>query len=354
MANVLEVQGLTHRYDDVSEATFQNVDLTLGQGEFLAVLGSSGSGKSTFLRSIAGLEEPLSGTILLNGTTVFKDGQSQVAPERRGIGMVFQDYALFPSMTVRENILFGVRDRSHHERVLVHWTGLLKLDGLLERLPASLSGGQQQRVALARALAPQPKLLLLDEPFANLDGNLREEVSHELREIFGGESMTVILVTHDRSEAFALADRIAVFGAAGDLKDGSSLKQLEKPTQLYRQPLDREVAELTGHVSFVAGEVQAGQMEADCSGTSLPLRGRHEGAVDVLVRPDDVNFVSNPEGRWTVSRRVYSGGRFSIWLSCNEMVIRLHTNEEDAPALGEVGELHSRRPLWAFSKVRDV
>ena len=213
MSNILEVSGLTHRYDGADESTFHNVDLNLQPGELLAVLGASGSGKSTFLRCIAGLEEPSEGTITIDGVTVVESGRERVPAEHRGIGMVFQDYALFPAMTVRENIAFGLRDPVAAADAVSRWAKLLRLEDLLERRPASLSGGQQQRVALARALAPAPKLLLLDEPFANLDGNLREEVGHELRELFRGGKMAVVLVTHDRAEAFALADRIAVFAS---------------------------------------------------------------------------------------------------------------------------------------------
>ena len=350
MSETLEVRGLTHQYENANHPTFHEVSFTLASGQLLAILGASGSGKSTFLRCIAGLEVPSHGSVSLEGINVVADGETLIPAEARGIGMVFQDYALFPSMTVRENILFGVSDRRKHERVLERWTELLRLDGLLERLPASLSGGQQQRVALARALAPEPKLLLLDEPFANLDGNLREEVGHELRGLFAGGEMTVILVTHDRSEAFALADQIAVFGVASDAHGSSSLKQLEAPQRLYRCPVDLEVAALTGQASVLSGHLESlGQVTV--AGTSFAAVGNQVGEVDVMFRPDDVEFVAKDSGTWTVTRRVYSGGQYYLWVSSENEVVRLHVDEEGAPLAGAVGELRAKRALWTLGKV---
>ena len=193
----------------------------------------------------------------MDGVPVVESGRERVPAEHRGIGMVFQDYALFPAMTVRENIAFGLRDPVAAADAVSRWAKLLRLEDLLERRPASLSGGQQQRVALARALAPAPKLLLLDEPFANLDGNLREEVGHELRELFRGGKMAVVLVTHDRAEAFALADRIAVFASRSTEISESSLRQIDAPQVLYRSPKDLEVARLTGHCSLLPASVDS-------------------------------------------------------------------------------------------------
>ena len=349
MSDILEVRGLTHQYENATILTFQDVSFKLASGQLLAILGASGSGKSTFLRCIAGLEVPSRGSVTLGGVKVVADGETFIPAEARGIGMVFQDYALFPSMTVRENILFGVSDRRKHERVLERWTELLRLDGLLERMPASLSGGQQQRVALARALAPEPKLLLLDEPFANLDGNLREEVGHELRGLFAGGEMTVILVTHDRSEAFALADQIAVFGVASDAHDSSSLKQLEVPQRLYRCPVDLEVTALTGQASVLSGHLESlGQVRV--AGTSFAAVGNQVGEVDVMIRPDDAEFVPEDSGTWTVTRRVYSGGQYYLWVSRNDEVVRLHVDEDQAPLVGAFGELRAQRPLWTLPK----
>ena len=348
MSNILEVSELSHRYDGVSESTFHNVNLSLQPGELLAVLGASGSGKSTFLRCIAGLEEPSEGTITIDGVPVVESGRERVPAEHRGIGMVFQDYALFPAMTVRENITFGVRDSVLAAEAVSRWAKLLRLEDLLERLPSSLSGGQQQRVALARALAPAPKLLLLDEPFANLDGNLREEVGHELRELFRGGEMAVVLVTHDRAEAFALADRVAVFASSPGGSSGSSLRQIEDPEVLYRSPKDREVAALTGQYSRLPASADANGRAA-YGDLALSLSNPIEGEVEVLIRPDDFHFQLSADGPWKVLRRVYSGGQYFVWLSDGRLEIRLHEREDEAPGVGDTGLLTASRPLWCWA-----
>ena len=349
MSNILEVSGLMHRYDGAGESTFHNVDLNLQPGELLAVLGASGSGKSTFLRCIAGLEEPSEGAITIDGVPVVESGRERVPAEHRGIGMVFQDYALFPAMTVRENIAFGVRDPSAAAEAVSRWAKLLRLEDLLERRPAFLSGGQQQRVALARALAPAPKLLLLDEPFANLDGNLREEVGHELRELFRGGKMAVILVTHDRAEAFALADRVAVFSSAPTELSESSLRQIDAPQVLYRSPKDQEVAQLTGECSLLPASTDADGKPSH-NGLAFSLGNPTEGPIQVLVRPDDFHFQPCPDGLWSVLRRVYSGGEYYVWLSDGAAEIRLHIQEDQAPSVGDQGQLEPVRALWCLAK----
>ncbi len=351
MSNILEVSGLIHCYDGAGESTFHNVNLSLQPGELLAVLGASGSGKSTFLRCIAGLEEPSEGTITIDGVTVVESGRERVPAEHRGIGMVFQDYALFPAMTVRENIAFGVRDPGAAAEAVSRWAKLLRLEELLERRPASLSGGQQQRVALARALAPSPKLLLLDEPFANLDGNLREEVGHELRELFRGGNMAVILVTHDRAEAFALADRVAVFSSAPTEISESSLRQIDAPQVLYRSPKDLEVAQLTGQCSLLPASADA-DGKATHRGLALSLSNPNQGQIELLVRPDDFDFQPCPDGLWSVLRRVYSGGEYYVWLSDGAVEIRLHIQEDQAPFVGDRGQLEPVRALWCWAKSR--
>lgn len=347
MVNALEVTSLAHRYVGAAHKTFSDVSLSLRTGELLAILGASGSGKSTFLRCLAGLEDPAQGSIKIGNEFVVSNGHLQVPAERRGIGMVFQDYALFPSMTVRENILFGVTDEATHLEVLNRWLKLLELEGLDERYPASLSGGQQQRVALARALAPAPKLLLLDEPFANLDGNLREEVGHELRTLFSGGEIAVVLVTHDRSEAFALADRVAVFGSDSLEPGPASLKQIAAPQALFRQPADLEVAKLTGQVSVLKGTITK-EGQVSCGGATFESSLQHAGEVNLVVRPDDLEFEPVECGLWLVTRIVYSGGQYFVWLSHENQSIRLHMSEELVPQMGSRGKLRQRRKLWAL------
>lgn len=189
--------------------------LSVERGEIVGILGPSGSGKSTLLRLIAGLEVPAGGRIRIDGRTVF-DARTFVEPERRGVGMVFQDYALFPHLTVAKNILFGLHrfPKKERQRRLEMMLELVQLKGFEKRYPHELSGGQQQRVALARALAPQPSILLMDEPFSNLDADLRIAIREELRQILKKAAITCIFVTHDKEDVAAICDRAVTLGEA--------------------------------------------------------------------------------------------------------------------------------------------
>lgn len=215
----VEIENLKFRYNHAKEDTIKNFALNVEKGEIISILGESGSGKSTVLRIIAGLEVQASGVIKMNGRIVLDDN-TFVMPEKRGIGMVFQDYALFPHMTVTENILFGLKELTKKEKQvrLSEMLELVNLKGFEGRYPYELSGGQQQRVAIARALAPRPALLLLDEPFSNLDADLRSKIREEIKVILRQTGTTSIFVTHDKEDAYALADRIVV------VKDGQVLK----------------------------------------------------------------------------------------------------------------------------------
>lgn len=205
----MEIQNLHFAYPNTKLKAVDDVSFSIEKGEVISILGRSGSGKSTILRLIAGLEIPTDGTFLLNGKVVFDD-KTFIQPEKRGIGMVFQDYALFPHMTVEENILFGLSKMSRAEKRkrAKEVLELVELVGFEKRYPHQLSGGQQQRVALARAIAPQPELLLLDEPFSNLDTELLVKIREDLRRILKKANTTAIFVTHNENDAHALADRI--------------------------------------------------------------------------------------------------------------------------------------------------
>ncbi|OLS39236.1 ABC transporter ATP-binding protein [Bacillus sp. MRMR6] len=205
----VQIQNLLYKYRNTKEATIKDFSLDIANGEIISILGESGSGKSTILRLIAGLETPNNGSIMINGRVVVNDLHF-TPPEKRGVGMVFQDYALFPHMTVAKNITFGLRkmSRKKKEEHLEEMLTLINLTDYKDRYPYELSGGQQQRVALARALAPEPSLLLLDEPFSNLDANLQEKIRDELKTILKKTGITSIFVTHDHADAEALADRI--------------------------------------------------------------------------------------------------------------------------------------------------
>ena len=263
----------------------QNLNLHLNAGDIGCLLGPSGCGKTTTLRAIAGFEPVLEGEIQLADQVISKAGFT-LAPEKRRIGMVFQDYALFPHLSVAENIGFGIRKQANCERVTQELMELVKLGHLGKRYPHELSGGQQQRVALARALAPEPQLLLLDEPFSNLDGELRRRLSHEVRDILKARGTSAILVTHDQEEAFAVSDHVGVF------KEGK-LEQWDTPFNLYHEPLTPFVASFIGQGYFIRGQL----LSPDSVQTELGLiRGNRAynwptgSAVDVLLRPDDIVY----------------------------------------------------------------
>ncbi|MCL6556084.1 MAG: ABC transporter ATP-binding protein [Burkholderiales bacterium] len=283
MAAHVELISVGKRFGE--KEVVADLSFRLGPGSIGCLLGPSGCGKTTVLRLIAGFEAVSSGEILLNGEPVSRPGHS-VPPERRRVGMVFQDYALFPHLTVEGNVAFGLhrwpaRERAARVRELL---ALVGLEGHESAYPHELSGGQQQRVALARALAPKPELLLLDEPFSNLDVELRERLGLELRQILKQEGITAILVTHDQQEAFAMADEIGVMHAG-------RLQQWDTAYRLYHQPANRFVADFIGQGVFLPGTVlNSHQIEIELGilNGSFPSECAKGCAVDVLIRPDDI------------------------------------------------------------------
>jgi iron(III) transport system ATP-binding protein len=273
------VRDLRKSFDDVP--ILRGLELDAAAGEFVALLGPSGCGKTTALRMIAGFERADAGTIEVGGQLVAdaKDpGGCWVPPEGRRVGMVFQDYALFPHLSVARNVAFGLqrngRDRDARVQTALTTVGL---DGLGERTPDQLSGGQQQRVALARALAPGPEVILLDEPFSNLDADLRASVREEVRQILRDAGATAVLVTHDQEEALSIADRVAV------MLDGR-IVQAGPPEELYHRPATRAVADFIGDAQFLPG--QASGRRAVTALGEIPLHGAFEGPVDVMLRPE--------------------------------------------------------------------
>tara|TARA_B100000686_G_scaffold289537_1_gene316291 strand:+ start:614 stop:1687 length:1074 start_codon:yes stop_codon:yes gene_type:complete len=286
---LLEVAKISQSYS--KRIVVDNLSFGLKKGVISCLLGPSGCGKTTVLRCIAGFEPVVAGEILLNGEKISGSGFT-LRPEQRHIGMVFQDYALFPHLTVTSNIIFGLHYMPNTQR-LNRATEMLEVVGLkdvADSYPHELSGGQQQRVALARALAPQPDLLLLDEPFSNLDVNLRERLSLEVRDILKNQGTTAILVTHDQNEAFAISDEIGVM-------EHGEIKQWDTAYNLYHRPVSRFVANFVGQGVFLPGkildsnhiEIELGILEVSASGEkkSDRLSGKSFN-VDVLIRPDDI------------------------------------------------------------------
>jgi iron(III) transport system ATP-binding protein len=275
----------------VSEAT-----LEIGRGEFVALLGPSGCGKTTLLRLIAGFEAPDAGTVTIGEDVVA--GGAWVPPERRHVGMVFQDYALFPHLTVARNVGYGLPRRGRDERV----AEALQLVGLGEhgeRYPHQLSGGQQQRVALARALAPEPSVVLLDEPWSNIDPALRSSMRDELAAILRATGVTVLLVTHEQEEAFSLADRVAL------MRDGAVV-QTGTPEEVYYGPATRWAAEFVGAANVLPGTLAGGLVETLVGRFPAP-NGDEPGAVEVLVRPELLELAVDPAGEGEVVCREFRG-----------------------------------------------
>ncbi len=280
---VLEVKDVQHSYG--SQKILHAASLTLHEGKIACLLGASGCGKTTLLRCIAGFEAIEQGSILLNQRLVSSRDRN-VPPEKRRVGVLFQDYALFPHMTVAENISFGIRHLSKQERQVKirHLLHSVALESFAHRYPSELSGGQQQRVALARALAPEPELLLLDEPFSNLDQSLRERMKHELKVLLEFFGVTALIVTHNQDEAFDMADVIGVMAQGNIVQWGDAY-------DLYHRPNNRVVAEFLGIGSFLPAEITSEGClyselgELVCAEDIQHLAGNK---VTLLLRPDDI------------------------------------------------------------------
>jgi len=287
---LLEVRALRQAY--AAHEVVRGLSFTLKRGAIGCLLGPSGCGKTTVLRCIAGFEPVADGEILLDGRVVSAPGLT-VPPEERRIGMVFQDHALFPHLTVAENIGFGLHraPRAERGRRVAELVATVGLDGFAHKYPHELSGGQQQRVALARALAPQPNLLLLDEPFSNLDIDLRERLGLEVRDIIKRTRTTAVLVTHDQQEAFAIADEIGI------MHDGR-IEQWDMAYNLYHRPANRFIADFVGQGVFLPGNVLNPRQVAIELGTlngdiphqcEMGCDACGKGCqVEVLLRPDDI------------------------------------------------------------------
>ena len=309
MTSRLVVESLTAGYDELR--VLDQIDFTLQPGEIGCMLGPSGCGKTTVLRVIAGFENVWQGRILIDGLEISSSNYC-MPPEKRNIGMVFQDFALFPHLRVEENIRFGLKgmDSTRQQTRVSEMLAIVGMPAYAQAYPHQLSGGQQQRVALARALAPRPGILLLDEPFSNMDIELRDQLAREVRNILQQEGTTAILVTHDQHEAFAIADQICVINDGKILQQGSGY-------DLYHRPDNRFVADFVGQGVIVPatvidtnvvktdlGVIQ-GQMMTDVQIGDL---------VDVLIRPDDVVHDDESADTAVVVEKAFRGADFLYFL----------------------------------------
>ncbi len=287
----IRARGLSKAFEGT--VALEDFSLDVWDGSLLTLLGPSGCGKTTALRVIAGFVKPDSGTVEVKSRRVVGP-EVDVPPERRRIGMVFQDYALFPHMTVGRNVAYGLQKADR--RRVAETLELVGLAGLEGRMPHELSGGQQQRVALARALAPGPEVILLDEPFSNLDATLRDRVRRELRSILTAAGITAVFVTHDQEEALAMSDMVAV------MRQGRVV-QAAPPDVLYMKPADAWVASFLGDADLVEGHASANRVVTPFGTFATDL----SGPVQVMVRPEAVQLLPDPDGDAVVRSREFFG-----------------------------------------------
>ncbi|MBM4436866.1 MAG: ABC transporter ATP-binding protein [Actinobacteria bacterium] len=291
----LRCRELSKRFGDVQAV--DDVSFEVAEGSLFALLGPSGCGKTTVLRLIAGLETPDAGLIEIAGS-IAQSARTQVPPERRHVGLVFQDYALFPHLDVRANVAFGLAGANGRDARVDEVLAQVGLTELARRMPDELSGGQQQRVALARALAPRPRLVLLDEPYSNLDAALRVGLRLEVRAILRAAGATAVFVTHDQEEALSLADVVGV------MMEGR-LVQIGTATEVYRRPASRVVAEFIGEVNLLPGQGIGRAVVCDLGTVVVPEP--LIGPVDVLVRPEALRLSADPRGQGVVTGHAFYG-----------------------------------------------
>jgi len=328
-AEVLALDGVSKTYGP--ETAVDELSLSVRDGELLTLLGPSGCGKTTTLRMIAGLERPTTGTVSIRNEVVANETTFR-KPEERNVGIVFQNYALFPHLNVEENIAFGLAeaDKRTTDQRVSELLELVSLERHRQKMPNQLSGGQQQRVALARSLAPEPEVLLLDEPFSNLDVRLRVEMREEVRKILKRAGVTAISVTHDQEEALSISDRVAI------MNDGT-VEQIGDPAEVFENPESRFVASFLGQASFLSGRVTDDTIETgigtfETNRLNGPVEAYNGATVDVLVRPDDLRAIPTAEStaEGYVTQRQYNGPSFvyRVKLHSGDVVHCLHNHSE--------------------------
>jgi iron(III) transport system ATP-binding protein len=324
---ILELRSVSCAYDSHRPAV-RDISFSAQEGEILCLLGPSGCGKTTILRAIAGFEPVQAGEIFLSGRRVSSSSET-IPTEERHVGMVFQEYALFPHLRVADNIAFGLRHLSRPERrcQVQEMLRLTGLEGFERRYPHELSGGQQQRVALSRALVQNPIVLLLDEPFSNLDPDMAGRMRQEIHALLRRTKTTTILVTHDHDEAFAMADRIAV------LNQGV-LEQLDSPESIYHLPATPFVADFVGQADFVPGRIQEGMVHTELGEFPNTLSSGDGTPVVVMIRPDDIHLTPNKSAGSRIVARQFRGSEnlYTVQLGSGQVV---HSSESSTSVYQE-------------------
>ncbi|MBV0890957.1 ABC transporter ATP-binding protein [Paracoccus sp. Z118] len=319
----LELTDLRKTYGDV--VALENFNLTVEKGEFISLLGPSGCGKTTTLQMIAGFTEPTAGKIVLSGRDLVS-----VPPAKRGLGIVFQSYALFPHLSAAENVAFGLDmrkvDRASRDERVREALAMVGLKGYEDRFPRRMSGGQQQRVAVARALVIRPEILLLDEPLSNLDAKMREEMQGELLSIQRRLGTTTILVTHDQQEAMALSNRVVVMSKG-------RIEQIASPVEAYNHPASPFVASFLGKTNTLSGEVRGGTLSVGDYRADVPGA---DGPVAVTLRPEKMRFDATGL-RGTVASRVFQGNSWSYHVDTaqGEVLVLRQNDGQPLPVEGE-------------------
>lgn len=352
----LEVQNLTKRFaparreiEKAAQPAVNHVSFALENGEILALVGPSGCGKTTTLRLIAGLERPDSGSIFINGKLTASE-TCFIPPEQRGVGLVFQYHALFPHLTVFDNVAFGLqgRKRDEIESTVFDMLRLVGIDSLARRYPHALSGGERQRVALARALAPEPVLVLMDEPFSSLDADMRLEMREQVRDILKSRQATVVFVTHDQEEALFMGDRLAVF-------QRGQIEQIGAPEEIFHASATRFVAKFMGDSDFLPGSVSSNRIQTELGllpqAVSLPAGA----SVEVAVRADDIDFEPDEAGNAIITARFFRGA-FNVYRLRLHSGLILHAFKEHTCLLPVGTRVRPRvsagHPLAVFEKIK--
>ena len=347
MKPLIEVKNIDCKYR--GETIIKDLSLHANQGSLVCLLGPSGCGKTTVLRAIAGFEPVYNGQIKIAGKVVSRPGFTEV-PEKRQLGMVFQDYALFPHMTVTDNVCFGLRqhNKQEQETIAKEMLGLVGMQEFGKRYPHELSGGQQQRISLARAMAAKPNAILLDEPFSNLDVEMRKRLSTEIRDILKNLGITGIMVTHDQDEAFALGDTVGV------MNEGEIL-QWDTPFNLYHEPNNKFVADFIGQGVFIDGvmitpteiRTEFGMVNADRA-----YNWPENSTVEILLRPDDVLY--DPEGplQGEIIQKAFRGAEimYTLELETGSKVLSLFPSHEDFTIGDQVGIRMDLQHVVALNK----